>query len=154
MTQFARPESDVEVGDWITAPLWSKLDEASPDDLDFIVASDPGFCEIALSAIDAPSGGNVVLRVRHRLQAGSDAAPLAVTLVQGATAIATRSIDVDSEDWVTSSIVLSAGERAAITDWSDLRVRLSRASSSTPSGAVLYEGSQVVYNGDPVVYSS
>lgn len=154
MAQFARPESDVQVGDWATAPLWSKLDEVTPDDNDFIVASGSAFCEVALSAINTPSGGNVVLRVRHRPQPGSDPAPLVVTLVQGTTVVATRSIDVTSGDWDTATIVLSAGERAAITDWANLRVRLARSPSATPNGAVMYQGSQVVYNGDPVVYSS
>lgn len=34
--QFLRPDSDIDVAGWTTAPLWSKIDEVTPADGDFI----------------------------------------------------------------------------------------------------------------------
>ena len=38
MAQFARPASDITTG-WTTTPLWSKIDEVSFDDGDFITGT-------------------------------------------------------------------------------------------------------------------
>lgn len=38
--QTALPVADESTGDWETPPLWSKIDEPSPSDADFVESSD------------------------------------------------------------------------------------------------------------------
>ncbi len=59
MAQFARPDSDVTVDAWGTAPLWSKIDEVTPSDADSISSFDfpPAIheCEVGLSNVTDPT---------------------------------------------------------------------------------------------------
>jgi hypothetical protein len=64
-----RPISDISTGTWTTAPLFSKIDEVTTDDADFIVsAADPtnDTAEVELSDIPTPQAGTVSFTVRHR----------------------------------------------------------------------------------------
>jgi hypothetical protein len=81
MAQFLRPASDVTSGDWTPSTgtaLYAVLDEASPNDGDFITSgSSLDTCEVALTPGSAPGVGDVVLRVRARLTG----APVGLELV-------------------------------------------------------------------------
>lgn len=150
MAQFARPTSDVAVGDWGDSPLWSKLDGASPDDGEFITAADDAPCEIALGPLSEPGGGTVYIRVRYRKQAEAADASLRVDLMDGATLVATRTLPVTSEVFATTTIELSGEERASISGWSNLRVRL----SNLPFGDILFGGKTVIFNAKPLTYAA
>lgn len=126
MAQFARPDADLSVGAWGAAPLWSKLDDNS--DADFIAApdgTDNVTCDLGLTDIvDPRSSSGHVLRWRRRVDAGSQV-QLVVELRQGAAAIVTRTeAGLSNTAFATSSYTLSAAEADAITDYTDLRVRL------------------------------
>jgi hypothetical protein len=75
MAQFARPDADASAGSWTTAPLWSKIDEATASDTDFIFSNNNingDVCEVSLSNVTDPaaSTGHVV-RYRYRKSASA-----------------------------------------------------------------------------------
>lgn len=149
MAQYARPDSDITTGDWTSVPLYAKVDEVAASDADFISATGDDYCEMGLSDIEAPGAGDVILRVRVRRPASSDDATLIVKLMEGSTVITERLVDVTSSSFVTASLTLTSGEKAAITDWSDLRVRLSR----TLLDAVTWQSQVVTYGGSAITYA-
>jgi hypothetical protein len=125
MAQFGRPSSDITT-DWTTTPLWSKLDEVSPDDGDFITGTGTAKTfEVALSSVTDPqsSTGHVV-RIRAKAT-GSGAAERLNTwgLYQGVTAIATQNASITRDSFNEYSITLSGAQADAITDYTDLRIR-------------------------------
>jgi hypothetical protein len=63
--RYARPASDIGAGNWLPssgADLYAMLDEATPDDSDYIYTTTAGACEIALGAVEDPetSSGQAV----------------------------------------------------------------------------------------------
>src|SRR3970040_543328 len=54
--QYARPAADITLGSWTTSPLWSKIDETSFDDADFIHSTGAGetFSEIRTADVTDP----------------------------------------------------------------------------------------------------
>lgn len=95
MAQYAYPDADVSTGIWGTAPLWSKLDEVSPNDSDSITASvraSTANGEVRLGDVTDPeSSSDHVLHVRYwRTTNGTWTVNLTVTLWQGDTPIAQR----------------------------------------------------------------
>lgn len=121
MAQNLRPDADITT-DWTTAPLWSKIDEVSADDLDFISSSTSGHvAEVTLTnGTDPSSSTGHIIYWRRRGTATS----LVVTLYQGATLIATAPTDTGpGAVYADTSYTLSGGEADAITDYADLRIR-------------------------------
>lgn len=152
MAQYGRPTSDVAAGDWGETPLFDKIDEASPNDSDFITGTGDVYCEVALGPISAPQLGTVTLRVRHRRAPGVvEPVDLTVTLVQGTTVIATRTILALADTFATTSITLTTEERAAITDWANLRVRLARVVND--ENVLVYDGEALMYDGEVLTYA-
>lgn len=141
MAQFARPDSDVSnAGAWITAPLWPNVDEVSANDADSI-ASPVGpvnaMCELGLSdVIDPRVGTGHIWRVRAKRTGGvfDNAYTLKVDLMEGATVRATQTHSIGTlETWTNFTRTLTAGEADAITDYTNLRVRL----TADDAGSVL-----------------
>jgi hypothetical protein len=70
--QYARPVSDVSVGNWTASSgtdRFAMVDEATADDADYITsgaspANDE--CVLALGALSTPAAGTVTLRVRAK----------------------------------------------------------------------------------------
>lgn len=125
--QHARPASDVSAGGWQVPPLYEKVNEETPNDASYIFVLDPyGACELALGELDEPGDGNVKLSVRCRGMnvVGGDSASLKAELLQGTTVIAETTWGALGDSYVTRSFLLASGEVASITDWSNLRVRL------------------------------
>lgn len=131
MAQFARPDSDVAAGGWTPqggpVTLFDALNEITPDDLDFIEsANNPALdtSEVGLSNVDDPavSTGHV-LRYRYAKDtAGGRQIDLTVTLLQGATTIASFN-HVNISDVITQQNQTLTGPQAdAITDYTDLRI--------------------------------
>lgn len=138
MAQFLRPVSDVSAGLWTTAPIWDKLDEAVASDADFVTSNNntsPDAFEVALSPPSGtPAAGTVTLRVRRSKSAtGGHALQERIELYQGSTLInVVAQATPDSTAWAV--VTLNIGNRGAITDWSDLRVRVSREGATGGSG--------------------
>lgn len=127
MTQYARPSSDITTG-WTTTPLWSKIDEVTPSDADFITGTGPSVtAEVLLSAVSDPlSSSGHTWNVRLKATGSSGAERVSLYLYQGATLIATliSNASVGRSAFVHSSGTLSGAEADSISDYSDLRFRL------------------------------
>lgn len=122
--RFARPASDVTAGTWQPsvpgASLASMVDEPSADSSDYIYATSPGSCEIALAPVQNPhSITGQVFRYQMWSPFGNGAT---VRLMCGAAVIA---------EWVHASLptvptifpqTLSAAQCLSITDYNDLRL--------------------------------
>jgi hypothetical protein len=121
MSQYARPDSDVVVSNWTTAPLWSKIDEVTADDADYIQTATTSTCELGLSNVSDPSSGaNHLIKVRaQRTGAG---ATCTAYLFQGTTQICSFAVTVDAA-WALTQYTLTAGEADSITDYSNLRFK-------------------------------
>ena len=132
--QRLRPSSDIAVGEWVQAPLWEKIDETTPDDIDFISGSSGAVCEINLGVgtINDPQTdiGHVV-RYRVRRQNADASGSLLVELLQGAsTVIASKTQMISAgEAFFDGSLTLSGAQANAITNYTDLRLRLTAMAS-------------------------
>ncbi|MEX2159372.1 MAG: hypothetical protein WEB04_08220, partial [Dehalococcoidia bacterium] len=134
--QFARPMADIATGGWATTPLWDKLDEVTADDATTEIQSsndpisDP--FEVQLSAVSDPSlSTGHILRYRVA-QVGTKTATVDVALYQGATLIASDIQQTLTTTYQTFTYTLSGAEADAITNYSDLRVRVT--ASATGAG--------------------
>ena len=120
MVQYARPDSDVVVGSWTIAPLFSKIDEVVADDADFIRATTNTLCEIGLSNISDPtSSDDHTIRIRAK-KIGTGIATVGANLVQGASLIASYTIQATTV-YATYPYALLAAEADAISDYTNLR---------------------------------
>jgi len=138
MTQYGRPISDVTTTNWSPSTgtdLFAVLDEASYDDGDYAVAAANSVAtlEVALtSSLNDPGSGTHIVRIRLKVNATNKALAGTWELYQGSTQIFSESI---SNSTLTTSFAeythtLSAGEIAAISDWTDLRIRVSQTSAT------------------------
>ena len=135
MPQYARPDSDISVaqytfggrwGWWAsthTDALYTKIDEATPDDTDYAWyksdGSDVGtdFYKAGLSDIDEPSDlSSVSIRVRIQNTVNCN-----VRLYEGSTRI--KSFFTSTHGSITNvDTALTSAEAGSITDWTDLRL--------------------------------
>lgn len=135
MVQFARPSADINPSNFTDqsggTPLYAVLDEATPDDADYIKSPDDPvneFCTFFVSAVTDPSvhTGHIV-RYRYRKSAASGVKiTLQVTLYQsGVGAIeAGPSHSNIAETWTDGSFTVSEANAANITDYSKLYLRV------------------------------
>lgn len=129
--QYGRPIADISVGGWGNTPLWDKVDEVTPDDgtTQIQTGNQPSndTCEVRLSAVSDPLIDSAhTLRVRaYTTGAGS----ITYGLYQGATQIASQT-SVLGGAYATFAINLTTEQVAAITNYADLRVRLTANGSS------------------------
>lgn len=141
MAQVARPDADVSAGAYTPTPsspatLFDKVDEAVADDADFFsseLAPTSSVAIIGLQSLSDPlSSVDHVLSYRYRKDASAGAQiNLTVELVQdpegdsgGLTVIATQTHTDISNTWTQNDYTLSGAEADAITDYSDLGVRI------------------------------
>ncbi|MCK5612126.1 hypothetical protein KAR91_60200, partial [Candidatus Pacearchaeota archaeon] len=126
MAQFARPDADDTVGGWTDTPLYQKIDEASPNDSDFIEGDDTSHdCAISLSSVvDPESSSGHILRYRITRSATNKSMTCVIYLRQGTTTIASWTEVDPPGTWSTTERTLSAGEADSITDYSNLNVRM------------------------------
>ena len=137
-----RPNGDVSItGDWNPATLWSALDEITPDDQTDDVYSDTHVSHLASTdyvfTVDmstpspVPSSGQthrVSVRVRREDITGLTVPPhrfdCKVELLDTTTVRAVRTFTNIDPFWITRTYNLTTAEIAAITSYSNLRVRL------------------------------
>lgn len=126
MTQFARPISDITVGSWVPSSgtdLFSRLNEVVPSDvteISYTYSFSQDSFEVKLGPVSDPtSSANHILSVRVQDAVLGD---LNVELYQGSTPIfaslATGLV------FTTVVLTLSAAAADSITDYTDLRVRV------------------------------
>lgn len=152
MAQFLRPSTDVTITGITGTPdntnKYANIDETSASDTDYIYsANDTASTYETLTSTggviqDPLSSSNHILRYRICMtDAGTPAATagfdVTVTafLYQGATLKAQDSGKVvNSATWTTYTYTLSGAEADSITNYSDLRIRLTMSDSSAPVG--------------------
>lgn len=126
--QNVYPTSDIsQVGTWNT-PLWSKIDEEPYSDLDYAVNNpSTGSVSFTVHLGDATDPADHELHTLYvRLKATDDDYDVEVKLLQGAiTTIAliadTLLADGNFHNW---EYTLTEGQAALITDYTDLRLRV------------------------------
>jgi hypothetical protein len=124
--QYARPDSDEENGvlgpAWTTEPLWSKIDEEDPSDVDYITCTLAAFpisaLKLGLTTITDPTTDEGhVLSLRMRVTAGAIAAS-GVSISRSDTGVALVTSDDDwfideiTDTWSTITWELTAEEAA------------------------------------------
>jgi hypothetical protein len=126
--RYAFPIADVSKGSWTASTgsdLFAMLDEPTANDADYIAATSATVCEIRLApVIDPLTSIGQAVKLRARSTQGST---LIARLKQGSTTIATLNQSGVSGSWTDYSLVLSAAECNAITDYTNLRVELEAA---------------------------
>lgn len=101
--------------------LYAMVDEADSADADYIGTTSASSCELGIAPPEgAPIAGSRILR--YRLLAGTG--NLAVALRQGSTPIAAWGPHALTGAAQNFEQMLTTGQAAAITDYSDLRVVL------------------------------
>ena len=131
-TQFVRAASDISSGNWVPSTggsLFGTIDETPENDSDYdtsgIATASPDIMEVKFgTATLVPSTGYLIVRYAYGKNAsGGDIVNLTVRLVQGTTVIASWShADIPIGTTVATQ-QLTAGQFAAITDFTDLRLR-------------------------------
>ena len=124
--RYARPNSDTSQGSWLPSSgteLFAMVDEATASDADYIYATTATICQMGLNPVDANAGYGKTLTIRAKSATGSS---LLVTLKQGSTTIATRTL-TPSTSFADMTITLTSGEIASITDYTALSVVLESA---------------------------
>lgn len=133
MATFARPDGVITQGSWTGDH--TAIDESSFSDADFVFSqNNPNDSfEVSLSDIADPSSSSGhVLRVRlcrgdadgSTPSADGTATDYALDLVQGTTVIASIGTTQAPTSWTTVELNLSGAEADAITDYTDLRARV------------------------------
>jgi hypothetical protein len=130
----ATPTSMVQAGSWVdeaagTTNLHQKIDETLPDTSDYVTNNyTSGTLIVGLSAIAKPlTWNNHVIRTMYQFNdSGVGNFTLTVTLREGTTTRATRTITVDAGvgDWVIDVWNLTPANLVAIHDYSALRIGL------------------------------
>ena len=142
------PDSDIDTSGWTATPLFEKLDEVTPDDatteitsLDFNNSSSEQVhdFEVALSnPTITPTGQETITwRVRHWLEEVFGSVSInnvTLQLKQGATVIATLLTSGNLVGYSTNFNTLSQAQKNNITDWTDLRFRVSYSIQVTSEG--------------------
>lgn len=147
-TYTQRPISDITTG-WSTlvgaATRWQAIDEVTNDVADYIQGTNAQVYECKLGPAAAPAsnvGGSVV--VWSIAGGGGAAEKLTVALYQGTTLIATpiNGVNISRNNWFEYSGALTTTHLNAITDWTDLRLRMTVTGSG--SDAVLVSQAYMV----------
>ena len=126
------PDSDIaRTGDWQdelarTVGIYQSIDEWPViDDNDFIIDITPSAGEYYECGLTDPIGpigtGNVTVKYRGKSTSGSYAAT--VHLRQGSSTVISSGSALFTPTPTIYEFTLSAGEKASITDWTDLRLR-------------------------------
>ena len=129
--QYARPNGDISSGSWQASTgsdLYAMLDETTYNDDDYIYSgSNPSSdtCEVSLSSITDPaSASNHIISYRMYKTDGGGTTGLTFYLMEGATQRATWTESDISGSVSSGSYTLSEAEANSITDYTDLRIRI------------------------------
>lgn len=147
-TRFV-PNADLSTGGWGESPLFSKLNEAAPDDSTYVtyLSGDPSLLlQLQPRTVSNPEAEHV-LRVRVSA-AGSSR--FTVELLQGTMRVGFWQFTC-IEEFHTHSLTLSDSQRETITDYSNLRVRVTAESTGDRVSWVSFEirdSAEMVIPGD------
>lgn len=127
-SSFVRPDADVTDGTWLGqdggSSLFSYIDEVTIDDADYIKSAGGGTaCTIGLGDFGFTPAADATVKLHVRARVASGSGTIIYELLQGAISKASGATVV-FDFFGVLEIVLSPAEIASITDWTDLRVRL------------------------------
>lgn len=125
------PDSDNSLGGWTddgggTTNIYTAIDEATPSDTDYVQSAQSPSTDTLKVGLSNPTVGvdtNELVKIAARYQksVASETINLVIKLIEGASTVrATWTINDISDAWVEASYTLSAGEKAAVTDWDNL----------------------------------
>lgn len=123
--------------------LFQNLDEVSALDADFIQSADSPNKDISRLKLSTPSRavditqGDAIIRYRYR-SSGPDADKMTVRLKEGTTVIAEWEHAAITTTYVTAAQTLTAGQKAAIGDWSNLYIEFEARPLSPPTYVARY----------------
>lgn len=140
MAQFARPDSDVNVGNWQdesggTTSIFQSIDEATRSDTDYVTsetapANSVYVCGLSNVTDPESSSSHTVTYAYQKDPSGGSQVDLTVELRQGyvdevtqGTLIASWSHANVANGFVEQTQTLSTAEADSITDYSDLSLR-------------------------------
>lgn len=150
VVQELRPSADRDnTGLWTTgggsaSNLYAEIDETATDDATtyiktpILTSSSTRDYTTDLQDGSDPYRNSSTHTVSYRYRATNAGTTLVVTLMQGSTTIATQTVTNASTSWTTGTLTLSTAEAAAITDWTDLRLRF-QASYTTGTTSTVYQ---------------
>lgn len=132
-SELARPDSDIfQSGTWSPAPLWSQLDDN--DTADFVTSqnttAENAFTVGLTDVSDPASSTGHVLRASIRKSGGTNSQNATIRLLQGSTTVATIQVTNVPTTFTIYSYTLTAAEADAITDYTDLRIKVSKNAGS------------------------
>lgn len=136
IAQLSRPTADISVGGWTTTPLYQKLDEATPDDSDFVTSptgTSPEF-EVGLTnVVDPLSNTDHIIKFRAFASDGGGAKEKAnAVLLEGANEIAETGLqNLDRSQFTQFEYTLSSAEADDITDYTNLSIRIETSKSNS-----------------------
>lgn len=145
--QFGRPTSDITATSVTGTPTntagsrYTNVDESTLSTTDFIYGTNntAAVYEGKLNTLSAPASGACVFRYSLAktnagvVDGGGSTVTVTMDLVQGTTIIASSSAITVTGTWTSGSVTLTQGQVDAITDWTDLRIRMT---TSTSGGTV------------------
>lgn len=130
MSQYGRPSSTISGAGWSAnggpSELWDCVNETPYSDTDYCRGTGAVTMELKLSSVSDPflSSGHVV-NWRGKSNGSGAAEKWTVTLYQGSTLIATlTNATTISRSWTNYTYTLTTAQADAITDYSDLRIRI------------------------------
>lgn len=131
-SQYGRPNADLVVGSWTTAPLYQSIDETTRDDADFITSPNAGVsstwnsANISLSSVRDPlSSSNHVLRyVYAKNAAGGQDINFRIRLLQGDKEIASFTHNSIPAIFTLQEQTLTSAQADSITDYSSLKIEV------------------------------
>jgi hypothetical protein len=144
VANFARPSADISRGSWTTnsggtTNLWATIDEAVADDADYVISAlnANSTYECRLSSVAPaiiPRAHLIALRGRKDASGGNTKG-VTVDLVQGSTVIGTLDFPDLSATVQQQNVSIPKSMAAGITDYADLRVRLTSTGITTGGSA-------------------
>jgi hypothetical protein len=143
VANFARPSADISRGSWTTnsggtTSLFATLDEESADDNDYVISAinANSTYETQLSSVAPaiiPRAHLIALRGRKD-QSGGNTKGVSVSLVQGTTVIGTLDFPDLPFAVQQQNVSIPKSMASQITDYSDLRVRLTSTGITSGGG--------------------
>lgn len=134
-----RPDSDVETSGWTSTPLWSKLDEVSPDDATTEITSQGAISEcpttesfdfeVGMSNPGSPPSGSEIVTIRARawlhlvVGATPSTRTFLVQVKETTTVRASQSFTLNVSSYQTHSFTMSQAEKDAVGNWDNIRIR-------------------------------
>jgi len=131
--QTLAPSADITTTGWATtgaASPFAALDEATASDTDYVSVSNPSgsVLEVKFAAATDPAS-NTGHQVRYRLRATGTSHSVRVSLMQGGTERAFWTHTNLTADFQTITQTLTAAQADSITDYGDLRLRVTATAS-------------------------